>query len=229
MVQAARIDWRAALREGAYPASFAAKIADTTRAAVSLWLRPSDGGRLPPAILTPFDRIHGQPILSFLALVETRFVSRFRRHGLSLQTIRQAARKLRETYALDHPFANRRFQTDGKRVMMEFAAGDGERRLIDIMTDQFGFPSVIEPSLFATIVYVDDIATRFRPFDEFPNVVIDPRYALGRPVVEPGRIPTETLSAAFLAEGDVDAVADWFATDRDAVTQAVAFEQRMAA
>ena len=167
--------------------------------------------------------------MPFLALVEARFVARFRKHGLSLQTVRKVARKLRDAYELEHPFAERRFRTDGRKVMMEEAADDGERRLIDIMTDEFGFPSVIEPSLFDTVVYIDDIAASLRPFDEFPNVIIDPRFALGRPVVAPGHIPTETLAAAFLAEGEIDAVAEWYGTNRDSVTQAVAFEQRLAA
>ena len=113
--------------------------------------------------------------------------------------------------------------------MMEEAADDGERRLLDIMTDEWAFPNVIEPSLFKSVVYVDDIAIRMNPLPEFPNVVVDPRFALGRPVVEPGYIPTDTLAAAYLAEGDVDAVAEWYGTDPSAVTQAVGFEQRLAA
>lgn len=223
------MDWRAAVRDGVYPVTFAAKLTDSTNAAVNSWFRASKGARLPPAIKTPFEPVGGQILVPFLALVEARFVARFRKHGLSLQTIRKVARKLRDEYGLDHPFAERRFRTDGKRVMQEEAVADGERRLMDIMTDEFVFPSVIEPSLFDTVVYVDDIAARLKPFAEFPNVIIDPRLALGRPVVEPGYVPTETLAAAFLAEGDVDAVADWYGTDRESVTQAVAFEQRLAA
>jgi uncharacterized protein (DUF433 family) len=180
--------------------------------------------------LTPFEPVAGQLVMPFLALVEARFVARFRKHGLSLQTIRKVARKLREKHGLEHPFATeRRFRTDGKRIMMEEAADDGERRLLDIITDEWAFPSVIEPSLFKTVVYTDDIAVRMNPFAEFPRVVIDPRFALGRPMVEPGNIPTDTLAAAYLAEGDVGAVAEWYETDPAAVTQAVGFEQRLAA
>jgi uncharacterized protein (DUF433 family) len=223
------MDWRAAMRDGVYPVAFAAKMADATNATVASWFRASNASHLPPAIITHFEPVGGQTLMPFLALVEARFVARFRKHGLSLQTIRKVARKLRDAYGLEHPFAKRRFRTDGRKVMMEEAADDGERRLIDIMTDEFGFPSVIEPSLFDTVVYIDDIAAQLRPFDEFPKVLIDPRFAMGRPVVENGHIPTETLAEAFLAEGDIDAVAEWFETDRDSVTQAVAFEQRLAA
>ena len=60
-------------------------------------------------------------------------------------------------------------------------------------------------------------------------MIIDPRFALGRPVVEPGYIPTDTLASAFLAEGNITEIADWYGTDTASVTQAVAFEQRLAA
>lgn len=136
---------------------------------------------------------------------------------------------MRVDQGIAHPFATqRRFRTDGKCVLMEEAADDGERRLLDIMTDEFGFPEVIEPSLFDTVVYVDDLAAHMK-FDGLPNIIVDPRLAFGRPVVEAGHVPTETLAAAFLAEGDVNAVADWYKTDAASVTQALAFEQRLAA
>lgn len=224
------MDWRTAVQEGVYPVAFAAKLTETTNARVASWFRTRDGSRLAPAIITPYEPLAGQIVMPFLALVEARFVARFRKHGLSLQTIRKVARKLRGTHNIAHPFATeRRFRTDGKRIMMEEAADDGERRLLDIMTDEWAFPDVLEPSLFDSVVYEDDLAVRMQPFPEFPDIIIDPRFALGRPVVERGYVPTDTIAAAYLAEGDVDAVADWYGTDAASVTQAVGFEQRLAA
>ena len=224
------MEWQAAVREGVYPAAFAAKLTDTTSARVASWFRTRDKSHLAPAIVTPFQPLAGQLVMPFLALVEARFVARFRTHGLSLQTIRKVAKKLRHKHSLDHPFATeRRFRTDGKRIMMEEAADDGERRLLDLMTDEWAFPDVVEPSLFASVVYVDDLAVRMKPFPEFSSIIIDPRLALGRPVVDPGYVPTDTLAAAYLAEGDVEAVADWYGTTPAAVTQALGFEQRLAA
>lgn len=229
MAPRAKTDWRSAIRDGVYPVSFAAKLTDTTNARVASWFRVRNGSSLAPAIVTPFEPIAGQIVMPFLALVEARFVAHFRKHGLSLQTIRKVARKMRAQHNVEHPFAtDGRFRTDGKKVMMEMASDDGERRLIDIMTDEFGFPSVIEPSLFDTVIYADDLAARMT-FAEFPSIVVDPLFALGRPIVLPGHVPTETIAAAYLAEGDVDAVADWFGTEPSAVTQAVGFQQRLVA
>ena len=229
MSHANTMNWREAVQEGVYPVAFAAKLAETTNARVASWFKASNGSRLPPAILTPFQKVDRQMTMPFLALVESRFVAHFQKHGLSLQTIRKVAEKLREKHKIANPFATEtRFRTDGKRIMQEEAADDGERRLLDIMTDELAFPSVLEPSLFKSFVYADDVATRMT-FDGFPQIIVDPKYALGRPVVTNGHIPTATLTKAFLAEGDLDGVAAWFETDRNAVLQAVAFEQRLAA
>jgi uncharacterized protein (DUF433 family) len=223
------MDWRGAVREGIYPVAFAAKLAETTNARVASWFRASNGSKLSPAILTPFPPVDRQIVMPFLALVESRFVAHFRKHGLSLQTIRKVAQKLRDKHNIGHPFATEtRFRTDGKRIMMEEAADDGERRLLDIMTDELAFPSVLERSLFKSVIYADDIATQMT-FEEFPQIIVDPKCALGRPVVRHGFVPTETLAAAFLAEGDVKGVAAWYDTEVDDVTQAVAFQQRLAA
>ena len=224
------MDWRAATRDGVYPVSFATKLTGTTNARVASWFRTRDGSRLAPAIVTHFDPVAGQIIMPFLALVEARFVANFRKHGLSLQTIRKAALKLRDKHKMEHPFATEgRFRTDGKKVMLEEAVDAGERRLLDIMTDAWAFPDVVEPSLFESVVYVDDLAVRMTPFPEFPSIVVDPAFALGRPIVVPGNVPTDTLAAAYLAEGDVEGLADWYGTEVAAITQAVGFEQRLAA
>ena len=223
------MDWRNAVKEGAYPVTFAAKLTDSSTNRVTSWFRTTATSHLAPALITSFEPVAGQVIMPFLALVEARFVARFRKHGLSLQTIRKVAQKLRDKHKLDHPFATqRRFRTDGKRIMMEEAEAD-ERRLLDIMTDEWAFPDVVEPSLFESIVYADDLAVRLRPFAEFPSIIVDPKFALGRPVAEPGFVPTSTLAAAYLSEGDVEAVADWYNTSNAAVTQSVGFEQRLAA
>lgn len=85
------MDWRAALREGIYPVAFTAKLTGMTNARVASWFRARKGSALAPAIETPFPPVAGQILMPFLALVEARFVAHFRRHGLSLQTIRKAA------------------------------------------------------------------------------------------------------------------------------------------
>jgi uncharacterized protein (DUF433 family) len=171
--------------------------------------------------------INGRTVLGFLDLIEARFVRHFDRLGLSPQSIRRVADKLRARHHTDHPFAtNKRFRTDGKAIIMETATEE-ERRHLNLMNDNFEMGDIIEASLFDSVLYADDLAYRWHPVKDLPRVVLDPKFAFGRPVVEQAWVPTDTLYGAFEAEGSVASVAADFELDEDAVEQAVAFEEKL--
>lgn len=68
--------------------------------------------------------------ITFRDLIEIQFVHRFRREGLSLQSIRRtigrATRILEESY----PLSSVKFKTDGKNILAEVLEDPGEKRLI---------------------------------------------------------------------------------------------------
>ncbi len=137
--------------------------------------------------------------------------------------------KLRERHHTDHPFAtNKRFRTDGKFIIMETVTSD-EKRHLNLMNDNFEMGLVIEPSLFENVLYADDLASRWRPDREFQRVVLDPKFAFGRPVIDGIWIPTDALYSAFQAEKSIGLVSEDFEVDEDAVRQAVGFEERLRA
>ena len=166
----------------------------------------------------------------FLDLIEARFVKHFADLGLSLQSIRKVAEKLRARHQTDHPFAtNKRFRTDGKAILMETVESDEEKRILNLMNDNFEMADVIEDSLFDSILYADDLAYRWHPIPALDRIVLDPKYSFGRPVVEGAWVPTDTLFGPFLAEGRAAPIAEDFEIDEEAINQAVAFEQRLRA
>jgi uncharacterized protein (DUF433 family) len=222
-------NWRAAIQEGIYPVSFVEKLLAAKSGRVATWLNPSRSGRLDAAIMSPYDKLGGQRLVPFLGLVEARFVDHFRKHGLSLQTIRKAAMKMRLDWDDLHPFANGKFRTDGKHIMLEASEDEGDKKLLNILTDEFVFPEIIEQSLFSTVVYVDQVAKKILPFPDLKLVEINPVFSMGRPIVTQGNIPTETLANAFRANADVPEIAKWFDTTEQAVKEAIAFENRLAA
>src|SRR5690348_1230939 len=59
----------------------------------------------------------GELRLGFLDLMELRFVRAFRKHGVSLQHIRQVLAKARDLIRSEHPLSTRRFKTDGKDIL----------------------------------------------------------------------------------------------------------------
>lgn len=222
-------NWRTAIKDGVYPVSFVEKLLSAKSGRVTAWLNPSKSGRLDAAINTPYGKIGKQRLIPFRGLVEARFIDHFRKHGLSLQTIRKASMKMRNDWGDLHPFANGRFRTDGKHIMLEASEDEGDRKLLNILTDEFVFPEIIEPSLFSTVIYIDQVAKKIIPFPDLKLVEIDPMFSLGRPTVTAGNIPTETLANAFRANAEVSEIADWFETTEQAVREAIAFENRLAA
>lgn len=168
--------------------------------------------------------------LSFHDLLEVRFVSAFRKHGVGLQTIRLASIHARELFNSPYPFTTRRFQTDGKTIFSEAARASGEIELLDLRNKQFAFDQVIRPSLYAGIDFGNnDRALRWYPNPRSKAVVLDPAIAFGKPIVSQVGIRTDILYEAFLAEGNKQRVARLFEVPVTAIEAAIRFEKRMAA
>jgi hypothetical protein len=112
---------------------------------ITRWLTPPANGAL-PVILRDYPKVGAQQELSFLDLVEVRFVEHFRQQQISLQALRKAAANARAALDVSHPFATSgvKFQTDRKRVFLETAKEVGDPHLLDLMTNQLVIYETIE-------------------------------------------------------------------------------------
>jgi uncharacterized protein (DUF433 family) len=224
------VDWRNVGQIGLYTVPMAARILREDGIRLRAWINGVQHSGAPPIIQRQLPKINGQTVFGFLDLIEARFVKHFRDLGLSPQAIRKFADKLRARHHTDHPFAmNKAFRTDGKVIFMETVESEEDKRILNLLNDNFEMGPVIERSLFDSILYADDLAYRWHPSDQEKLVVLDPKYAFGRPAIEGIWIPTDTLAAAVEAEGDMDAVAEDFEIDEEAVAQAVAYEHSLSA
>lgn len=168
--------------------------------------------------------------LSFGDLLEVRFVEAFRKHGVTLQTIRAAARHARELFSTDYPFTSRRFRTDGRDVFAEAIRETGETEVMDLAKKQYVFEKVVRPSLYTGIEFgPDEMATRWFPVSNSKAVVLDPQIAFGKPIVTDVGIRTDILYEAFQAEQDKHLVARLYVVPVAAVDHAIRFELRQAA
>lgn len=219
------LDWRKAGDIGLYTVPMAAAILHEDSSRIRSWINGAAHSEAAPIIHRQLPMIGGKTVLGFLDLIEARFIKHFKDLGLSSQTIRKIAERLRSRHRTDHPFAtNKAFRTDGKTILMEIAL-DEEKKILNLLNDNFEMGPVVEQSLFNTILYADDLAYRWHPSPvEHPRVVLDPNYAFGRPVLEGIWIPTDTLAAAFEAEGDITPVAEDFEINPKFVDEAVAYE-----
>lgn len=168
--------------------------------------------------------------ISFHDLLEVRFVAAFRKHGVSLQTIRCASQHARELFDRPYPFTCKRFQTDGRTIFAQAIHDTGETELLDLVKKQYAFSQIIEPSLYRGIEFGNnELARRWFPLSRSRSVVLDPMIAFGKPIVTDVGIRTSTLYDAFLAEGTKRAVSRLYEVPLASVEAAISFEKRLAA
>ncbi|MEN3162839.1 hypothetical protein WI697_12400 [Tistrella mobilis] len=223
------------LAAGFYTVNEAARLIEVgNRRRIAAWLKGYTGRDAGPLLMGEFASGGGTSELSFLDLIEVRFVEYLRARQVSARAIRRAIIAARRLFGEPKPFASRRILTthDGRNVFVEEAlrpAAQAERdhRLWDLITGQYEIVEIIERQIDRSLCFdpKTELANRWYPRrDAFPEVLIDPVIACGQPIVA-GRVPTGTIRDLWRAEdGRTDIVASWFDIDIEDVTTAVAFE-----
>ncbi|WP_336275106.1 hypothetical protein [Vreelandella indica] len=169
------------------------------------WLMPARSSKGPLWEPEP-QALGAEDTLSFKDLLELRAVAKFRSHNVSLTVIREALHELSELLQRDYPLINPQLCTDGQKV----------------------FEDVIVPSLRAGIEFdAEGDPVRWHPDPEDPSIVIDPRFAFGKPIVLPSHMPTSTLAQAAEVEGSAEDAARAYDVTQEEVERAVKFEERI--
>lgn len=223
---------------GIYPISQAAKLVGAEPRALRRWLRGYNrkyrGKYVRSQPLWPTqlrDQDVPDEVIGFRDLLEARLVAAFVKHGVSLKVIRATIDAASHHFGTDYPLTQQAFLTDGKRIFLDaIEANTGEEKIIDVVRKQYVFSDIIKPSLYAGIEYDEDGATRWFPLENKKTIVLDPERQFGTPIVADSGIPTDTIYASYLAEErDVPLVARIFNISSHSVSDAVEFEERLAA
>lgn len=177
----------------------------------------------PPVWLGFHPQVDGVMGVGFLDLIEARLVQALRSERVPWRTIREAARRLRQDFQTDYPFASKKLLTDGRDIFIKLG-----NELLDVARSQFAFRRVFAPYL-KDVVFDDGVAALWYP--DFPkrSIIVDPKRRFGRPITARSGIPTYVLSKAAAAEGSAEAAARWYGVSVSEVEAAVAFEDRIAA
>ena len=168
-------------------------------------------------------------VLTFLDLMELFFVAMFRNHGVSLPIIRKSAEVASQLFHADHPFAVKRFDTDGKSIFATMRdEAEAEGRLQELYKMQYVFVEQAEP-FFKKLDYDVDAALRnavhrYWPLGKAQCVVLDPKRAFGKPIDNESGIPTSALYAVILGGETPRSVADWYGISVATVKCAVKYE-----
>jgi uncharacterized protein (DUF433 family) len=181
-----------------------------------------------PVIGTDLGLVGGAPALDFADLIEVRFLNSFRDLEISWASIRLAAERAKQILETDHPFSSQRFMTDGQTILARIVDESGELHLLDLVRNQWELERVVLEFCRRELQFDGaDHPIRWWPLGLDRLVVVDPARSFGAPIVSQGSIRTRVLYGAYIAEGSVEAVADWYSTTPAAVSDAIEFEGNM--
>ena len=220
------------LLAGFYSVSDAARLLRIDSVArIRGWLNGWPNSQSGPIIRRDF---RDMPTVSFLDLMEMRFIEYFRGHKVPLQTLRRAAENARTTWKTSHPFALSKYKylTDRRKIFEQSAEIEGDAYTLDLATNQYEMWVALEDAIARGVVFnaATALAEKWRPrIGDFPNIIVDPQFAFGRPIVGGHAVPTATLFSLYKAEGgNAGRLANWFNISKEDVLEAVQFEIEMA-
>ena len=125
--------------KGIYSIPDAARLIGINTRSISRWARgyhyPRSGTvrKSPPVFRADIEPYEGRYALSFLDLMELRWVKAFREHGLSFYKIRIAATRAAAILKTHHPFASQRLFDDRKTNFFRIAQEENDSDLLDVV------------------------------------------------------------------------------------------------
>lgn len=226
---------------GFYSVQDAARLIEVGNARRILgWLRGYPGRTTGPVISRDYQPIDNYQVLSFLDLIEIRFIEHFREQGVRVQTLRRAIETARIAFGTQKPLATRHIRftptEDRKDILVEevlrpAAQEAKDPKLWSLMTAQYVIFEAIRTRLLKGLTFDTEtlLAKSWQPRpDEFPDILIDPTIAYGQPTL-PSRVPTKAIYSAWKAGEQLDSLADWYQVPFAHAEVAVAFERHIRA
>jgi uncharacterized protein (DUF433 family) len=169
------------------------------------------------------------PTVPFVALVEAQILRELRDAGLSMQELRAGVKQLQRDTDQQYVLARNDIATDGGSLLYN-AATKVAPEWVRAKDRQGTFRQVIE-ALFRFVSYADDgyaQRLRLRPYGQ-AEVIVDPRFGWGRPVLSDTKVPVDVIADLFFAGESVEDIADDYDISTDQVQAVVRVMGRSAA
>lgn len=179
---------------------------------LDVWLRDDDHGE--PLVHSVEPERRGWPRVPFAGLIEAYVLRTLRESGFNMGEIRRIAKILRSEFNDPFALATQRVATDGATLfaLMADASLVNQHRQAPIR-------EVIDADL-RFIRWNEDgkpKQLRLQQYPEGAEVVIDPRFGWGRPVIAASKVPVEAVVGLWQAGEPMDVVAAEFDLSRDVV------------
>jgi hypothetical protein len=170
--------------------------------------------------------IHGSIPLSFLNLLELRFLAAYRKQ-VPLQSIRRALDFAAYELRVERPLLTTEFKVNGKSLFLRFAVEGGDPYLVNASErGQIAWPEALD-EFIASVDYDEreHSAYRWWPLGRHEPVIVDTLFNGGIPSTALSGVRTNAI-AVHRGEGlDVPEIADDVGATEDEVRAALRFER----
>jgi hypothetical protein len=208
-------------------ASFIARPTSTVRRwAIGNVRRRSEGVQRDPPLIRPDGFVNGPLPLSFLNLLELRFLAAYRRQ-VPLQSIRRALDFAASELKVERPLLTARFKANGKSLFLRFAAEGNDPYLLNASEHgQIAWPEALD-EFIASVDYDEweHHAFRWWPLGCGEPVIVDALLNGGIPSTALSGVRTNAI-AVHRGEGlHVPEIADDVGATEEEVWAALRFER----
>ena len=164
--------------------------------------------------------------VSFADLIEVAAIRGLRTLGFSLPQIREIVEGCQHIFESDRPLLSHRFKVDGRDAFVERDEGV----LVSVLRGKrkTAWNDVLEPFL-ETVDWQDGWAQRWWPAGRSSQVVLDPQFGYGLPVIEGTGVRTEILVERGDAGDSIDQIAADFGVSTESVRDALKYERSLTA
>jgi uncharacterized protein (DUF433 family) len=172
---------------------------------VSYWRRTGTIHSLEP-------KRRGWPSLPFAAVVETFVLRTLRAEtGLPAREVREAAAGVRRAFADEYGLVRPRLVHDGVQIFIQ----EGNK-LYRARDQHQVIPETVHT--FKTLITWDgEDPTRLKLAHFGSDVILDPRFGWGKPVIESNKVPVEAIMGLWRAREPVEAIADEYRMKSDEI------------
>jgi uncharacterized protein (DUF433 family) len=149
--------------------------------------------------------------LPFIAVVEAHMLRGFRDLGLSAQGLRDSVATLRKNLKDEYALATQKVATDGLDLLVDMSQHGQPAEWTRAIDSQMALREIIETYLKFVTWGTDRYAKRLRlKRYQGADVIIDPRFAFGQPVLERQKVRVEDILDAFWAGEGYQTIANEF-------------------
>ena len=160
-------------------------------------------------------------------VIEILFIKSFQTYGLSIHLIREAVERASLLLSSPHPFAMKKFYTDGKTILARIAKESELPELIDLIKKQYQLDPIVLPELYECIDFDKyEIAERYWPEGKDKKIIIDPKINFGELSISGSNVPIKTIAELFKNGQTANELAEWYAIDLKDVELAIHFENK---